>query len=122
MKETTPHNSQQLPLPKFNKVELAKDIRGFIFHSRQIILNSPCGSYRNPRILASLQMAEELSKMVKEPEGVSMKDICQYTLMIKKNLNDILPSVNNKSFESSSQKLNQIITTCQSYLNIQFPS
>lgn len=121
MKETTLHNNQQLPLPKFNKIELAKDIRSFIFHSRQIILNSPCGSYRNPRTLASLTMAEELSKMVKEPESVSLKDICQYTLMIKKHLNDILPSSNNKSFESSSKKLNQIITTCQSFLTIQFP-
>jgi hypothetical protein len=61
-------------------------------------------------------MCENHSRMLKDITGTSMKEICQFTLILRKNLEGILPSVNNKSFESSKAKLEDIFEKCRSYL------
>ncbi len=72
------------------------------------------------RVLAHLDLCEAHSKMLKNPENVSMKDVCQYTLMIRKQLEGILPLSNNKSYESSCANLQEIFEHCKSFLKQSF--
>jgi hypothetical protein len=115
--ETNLHNSE-MNQPKLvpNKIELAKEIQAYIVHSRYIIFKSPNKGYRSVKTLMHLDMCNDLLTLVKNPEGISMKDVCQFTLILRKHLEGILPCPNNNSFQSSFQKLHNIFTQCTNYL------
>ena len=104
------------PVMKINKSELATDIRSYIIHSRFIILKSPHAHYRNLRTLTHLDLCDAHCKMLKCTEFISLKDICQLTLILRKHLEGILPSTNNDSYQSSRMKLDLILEKCLFHL------
>lgn len=95
---------------------LTNNILHYINHALMVAEHSKhVSAYHTQERLNGMHFATELKKLVKR-EG-SMTEICKFTLMVQRSLTAILPLVNNVSYKSSEENLNNIIETCKQWLN-----
>jgi hypothetical protein len=69
------------------------------------------------RILSHLELCEVHSKWLKSVDGISIREISQMTLILKKHLEGILPNPTNNSYDTALNNLNSIVESCKSILN-----
>lgn len=88
-----------------------------IWLSHKVILSQKTNHYKNPEIAKSLQMCQEIAKMVRRNcTGYNTTAICNMILSHQKHLRNILPDTANNSYKSSLEKLEDIFTAARLHL------
>lgn len=100
------------------KEELTGRIKKWIDHCFMIAMCSNHDEYKSmKRLNHTGKIKNDLYPLLKPASTHSLRDVCQFTLILQRDLFGILPVVTNNSFRSSFADLEQIIIDCKKILN-----
>ena len=98
------------------KNKYVADIRRYLSHKQVLSHNSPY--YKRAIVASSLAACNQaFTNVINDASAYSLKTVCQLVLTHKENLRNILPVENNKSYPGSLQRLLELITYAQQFLN-----
>lgn len=99
------------------KNKYVADIRRYLSHKQVLSHNSPY--YKRSIVAGSLTACNQaFINIINDEAAYSLKNICELVLIHKANLRNILPVENNKSYPGSLQRLLELITYAQQFLNV----
>ena len=103
-----------LPLPQMpDKRVFANRIRKYIEHSAILFNTSHHDAYRSLDKLHHLDMCRPLKEMCTNYQAYSLRDIIDFTMLAARHLKGILPAMNNSSYCSSQDRLQEILDECR---------
>ena len=99
-----------------SKKRFAAMVRIWINHKKIIAEYSYSKHYKNMDILKSFSKIHSLLQMVKRDcNSYNLSDLCSLILRNESDLRNILPAINNDSYQTQVEKLESILTTAKTY-------
>lgn len=99
---------------KDQKKSLILDINKFVKHSDVIYKKSPNINQKTHEMIDKIQQVKDCLHDLNA--FTNLLTICKRIFLLRKKFYEILPNPNNNSYESSLERLNDILTFCSLYI------